>query len=473
MFPNTAAKKNPESACKNPAHRGKTIISICTNPLCLNRLCCVSCISAEHKECKQPNFPIEDICGRSYAALDNWPSSEVIRNYLLKHEREDNTLNQETINSINNDFQILRNNLLQLLDSELLRLKQLVIDKIGPSDSHPTSLKIREIYDLNPIATILEGFKIGTLPQSDAKIQIDGIFSNIAKSEVLLSMKCRDMLNKSGLKKETFLQSCKDIYMKLHEKLENFYTEKLTAYSTVPVSKIDQFQNPESVHETLEQMQSFSPTSPIISSPLQMSKQNNISQPVVTVSQEVNLLDDVDKKGTLQSTASLVEDAVPVGVPYVISESYPISNKIVATGYINGSNTVNGEKGSKKQNNTESLWTIKPERLEIYEKYYEGFDKIRKGFIANSEAFKIFQQSGLGKETLFNIWSSCDTGSRGYLDRGEFVMAMHLIALAKTKTNIEPVLPEELKKFLFNYKTKQPPKDSFLMSYQQFVKTDS
>ena len=114
-------------------------------------------------------------------------------------------------------------------------------------------------------------------------------------------------------------------------------------------------------------------------------------------------------------------------------------------------------------------WEISEERLKKYELYYENFDTNKKNFIANMEAFEIFKQSGLPQDALFNIWSSCDTGAIGFLDKAEFIVAIHLIALGRAGFQISATLPDILHLFLRDYKRKFISKDQLIPAFQQFT----
>ena len=59
------------------------------------------------------------------------------------------------------------------------------------------------------------------------------------------------------------------------------------------------------------------------------------------------------------------------------------------------------------------------------------YDPQQRGFISGQDAKALFIKTGLPKENLKNIWNLADGGQKGYLSKAEFLVALHLMTLAK------------------------------------------
>lgn len=93
------------------------------------------------------------------------------------------------------------------------------------------------------------------------------------------------------------------------------------------------------------------------------------------------------------------------------------------------------------------------EFLKNYEKYYATADPTNKGEISGNEAREIFLRSALPNPVLFKIWNLVDTRKSGSLKKPEFLVALHLIMLAKRGEEIADVLPENLSRFILEFKS--------------------
>jgi hypothetical protein len=72
-------------------------------------------------------------------------------------------------------------------------------------------------------------------------------------------------------------------------------------------------------------------------------------------------------------------------------------------------------------------WAVTKVEKQMYDKIFDGWDGLRKGFIGGDVAIEVFGQSGLPKEDLMKIWTLADPGNKGKLDKDEFAVAMHLV----------------------------------------------
>lgn len=72
-------------------------------------------------------------------------------------------------------------------------------------------------------------------------------------------------------------------------------------------------------------------------------------------------------------------------------------------------------------------WAVTKVEKQMYDKIFDGWDGMRKGFIGGDVAIEVFGQSGLPKEDLMRVWTLADPGNKGKLDKDEFAVAMHLV----------------------------------------------
>jgi hypothetical protein len=73
-------------------------------------------------------------------------------------------------------------------------------------------------------------------------------------------------------------------------------------------------------------------------------------------------------------------------------------------------------------------WAVTKVEKQMYDKIFDGWDGLGKGFIGGDVAIEVFGQSGLPKEDLMRVWTLADPGNRGKLDKDEFAVAMHLVS---------------------------------------------
>lgn len=110
---------------------------------------------------------------------------------------------------------------------------------------------------------------------------------------------------------------------------------------------------------------------------------------------------------------------------------------------------------------------IVPEQLHRYEAHFEKVDTFKTGLFTSEQAKDLFARSNLPNEVLFVIWQTCDTDSKGCLDKAEFLVAVHLIALARNGVEMTGAMPGCLSKFLIEYRKQLPPKDELINRYQK------
>lgn len=97
--------------------------------------------------------------------------------------------------------------------------------------------------------------------------------------------------------------------------------------------------------------------------------------------------------------------------------------------------------GSSASNVT---WAITKQEKLIYDNIFKQWDKERKGFVTGDVAIGVFTKSGLSFGDLEKIWTLCDQGNKGKLNRDEFAVAMHLIYRRLNGFDIPNFLPPEL-----------------------------
>lgn len=77
-------------------------------------------------------------------------------------------------------------------------------------------------------------------------------------------------------------------------------------------------------------------------------------------------------------------------------------------------------------------WAVTKVEKQMYDKIFDGWDGMRKGFIGGDVAIEVFGQSGLPKEDLMRVWTLADPGNKGKLDKDEFAVAMHLVGSSRS-----------------------------------------
>jgi hypothetical protein len=75
-------------------------------------------------------------------------------------------------------------------------------------------------------------------------------------------------------------------------------------------------------------------------------------------------------------------------------------------------------------------WAVTKVEKQMYDRIFDGWDGLRKGFIGGDVAIEVFGQSGLPKDDLMKIWTLADPGNKGKLDKDEFAVAMHLVGFS-------------------------------------------
>ncbi|KAI5813117.1 hypothetical protein BZA77DRAFT_130413 [Pyronema omphalodes] len=89
-------------------------------------------------------------------------------------------------------------------------------------------------------------------------------------------------------------------------------------------------------------------------------------------------------------------------------------------------------------------WAVTKIEKQMYDKIFDGWDGLRKGFIGGDVAIEVFGQSGLPKDDLMRIWTLADPTNKGKLDKDEFAIAMHLIYRKLNGHEVPTRLPPEL-----------------------------
>ncbi|KAI5798175.1 hypothetical protein FPQ18DRAFT_420102 [Pyronema domesticum] len=89
-------------------------------------------------------------------------------------------------------------------------------------------------------------------------------------------------------------------------------------------------------------------------------------------------------------------------------------------------------------------WAVTKIEKQMYDKIFDGWDGLRKGFIGGDVAIEVFGQSGLPKDDLMRIWTLADPTNKGKLDKDEFAIAMHLIYRKLNGHDVPARLPPEL-----------------------------
>ncbi|MCO5553555.1 hypothetical protein L7F22_007078 [Adiantum nelumboides] len=89
-------------------------------------------------------------------------------------------------------------------------------------------------------------------------------------------------------------------------------------------------------------------------------------------------------------------------------------------------------------------WAVSPADKAKADRFFDGLDQEHKGVLEGQAAVPFFMQSGLGEATLAHIWDLSDVTQSGSLTRDEFAVAMHLINLKLTGSDLPQELPASL-----------------------------
>uniref|UniRef100_A0A669EMH7 Intersectin 2a n=1 Tax=Oreochromis niloticus TaxID=8128 RepID=A0A669EMH7_ORENI len=90
-----------------------------------------------------------------------------------------------------------------------------------------------------------------------------------------------------------------------------------------------------------------------------------------------------------------------------------------------------------------SVWAVTPEERAKHDKQFETLSPVL-GYISGEQARKFFLQSGLPASVLAEIWTLADVDKDGQLQADEFILAMHLVDMAKTGRPLPLTLPQDL-----------------------------
>lgn len=122
---------------------------------------------------------------------------------------------------------------------------------------------------------------------------------------------------------------------------------------------------------------------------------------------------------------------------------------------------------------TGSPYDVTMDALQKYEAYFEQIDQQKLGLMTGEQAKEVFTQSELDDDTLFAIWGQCDTGDKGCLDRAEFIVAVHLMALVRKGVPLQPQLPPTLRFFMTEYQKTVPPKQELIDRSEKFAQQEA
>ena len=117
----------------------------------------------------------------------------------------------------------------------------------------------------------------------------------------------------------------------------------------------------------------------------------------------------------------------------------PTFKDVVLTSQQNKAKAASSISSSSK---TAPSWTMSLDEEAKYLQLFKTYDINSDGFISGGEAVGIFNKSGLGKESLGQIWLMADADKDGRLSVKEFCVAFHLIVcVSKKDMKLPPTLP--------------------------------
>ena len=92
---------------------------------------------------------------------------------------------------------------------------------------------------------------------------------------------------------------------------------------------------------------------------------------------------------------------------------------------------------------TPMAWSIPPPSQAKYAQLFQSVDVNKTGFVTGAQARGILMQSGLPQDALAKIWALADGTVSGRLMIEEFILAMHLIDMAKAGQPLPVTLPPD------------------------------
>lgn len=96
------------------------------------------------------------------------------------------------------------------------------------------------------------------------------------------------------------------------------------------------------------------------------------------------------------------------------------------------------------QGNAKIPWAVTKDEKGIYDKIFDAWDGLGKGFLSGETCVDLLGQSGLQREDLEKVWTLSDPGNRGRLNKDEFAVAMHLVYRKLNNYPLPNRLPPEL-----------------------------
>ncbi|KAM3141010.1 hypothetical protein pb186bvf_006811 [Paramecium bursaria] len=109
-----------------------------------------------------------------------------------------------------------------------------------------------------------------------------------------------------------------------------------------------------------------------------------------------------------------------------------------------------------------NVYELPQDQYQKYEIYFQKQPLTPQGYVTAAEAKSLFQKSQLPQQSLVEIWKLTDTGHKGYLFKNEFIVAMHLISLARKGIAVPPVLPDQLNQLVLQAAPSRPLPQQFL-----------
>ena len=152
-----------------------------------------------------------------------------------------------------------------------------------------------------------------------------------------------------------------------------------------------------------------------------------------------------------QNQPNINNDVIPPTIVGGQVYSNPTPLNVVTTP--SHSNSIVGNLLPQGQNKilSETECKINLEKMHKYENIFKTLDLQHTGYVGGAEAKEIFIKSGLQTQQLFQIWKLVDTKKEGNLSKGEFMVALHLIMLARQGFNLPQELPKTLMDVVIEY----------------------
>uniref|UniRef100_A0A6Q2YZR7 Intersectin 2a n=1 Tax=Esox lucius TaxID=8010 RepID=A0A6Q2YZR7_ESOLU len=112
--------------------------------------------------------------------------------------------------------------------------------------------------------------------------------------------------------------------------------------------------------------------------------------------------------------------------------------------YSNSSSTTSLASNSNSPKTGSCDWSVPQASRLKYRQQFNGLDKLMTGYLSGPQVKNVLTASNLTQTQLATIWTLADVDKDGQLRAEEFILAMHLVDMAKTGCPLPLTLPSDL-----------------------------